>query len=147
MKALTTTDDNATIIIRGGDYRETINISKQKDRQRLTVRAYPGERVRLLCGEKIEKAEKAKGFSRVLKASLQNFDNSPKYKLFQHDVEDKSTLISPQDRHPLQKGKVYRCNSTPLVRAESPQEVETMSSPAYYYDSAEKVLYFSIVDG
>ena len=57
-KALISTGNDATIIIRSGDYSESINISEQANRRNLTIKSYSGERVRLLCGERIEKAEK-----------------------------------------------------------------------------------------
>jgi len=146
-KALINSNKIAHIIIRGGDYNEIINISGLQGRQQLTIESYSGERVRLLCGNKIEKAEKVKGFNKVLKTDQINLEGAPKYKLFQHDVEDKTTLIRPEERHPLQKGRLYRCNSTPLSRVESIEDIESADSPSFYYDTTSKALYFSIVEG
>ena len=123
-KALINTNSDATIIIRSGDYSESINISEQTNRRNLTIKSYPGERVRLLCGERIEKAEKVSGYKKVLKSPVSLCSNSPNYKIFQHDIADKKTLISPEERHPLQKGKLYRCNSTPLHHVTNIQDIE-----------------------
>ncbi len=146
-KALKSTDDNATIIIREGDYNEKINISEKSGRRSLTITSYPGELVRFLCGEKIDKAEKVSGFKKVLKQKVRSFNNSPYYKIFQHDIDDQTTLITPKERHPLQKGKIYRCNSTPLIHAASVADIESMDVPAFYFDEQTKTLYFSCVKG
>lgn len=146
-KAMINTDSNATIIVRGGDYYEDINISEQPGRKGLIIKSYSGERVRILCGEKIDTAEKVQGFSRVYKKTVTRFANLSGYRIFQHDIEDKTTLISPEERHPLQKGKLYRCNSTPLVRVNSQAGIDSVNTPAFYFDSKQKVLYFSITEG
>lgn len=145
--ALKNTQSNATIIIRGGDYYETINIAEPAGRQSLTIKSFPGERVRFLCGEKIEKVERMQSYKKVLKVSLADLPDSRHYKLFQHDVADKSTLIGAEERHPLHRGKTYRCNSTPLLQVNAISEIESSNEPVYYYSKKEKMLYFSIVEG
>ena len=144
-KALISTNENATIIVRGGDYSETVNIAEQAGRQSLTISSYPGELVRLLCGEKVDKAEKVSG--KVLKTSVKTGSSAAHYRVFQHDVADQSTLISPEERHPLHRGKLYRCNSTPLVKVASIAEIESKDVPAFFYDESSKALYFSIAEG
>lgn len=146
-KALISTGNDATIIIRSGDYSESINISERANRRNLTIKSYPGERVRLLCGERIESAEKVSGYKKVLKSSVSLCSNSLNYKIFQHDIVDKETFISPEERHPLQKGKFYRCNSTPLNHVTNIKDIESAQNPAFYYDEKNKLLYFSIVEG
>lgn len=145
--ALRNTQSRATIIVRGGDYYETINIAEQAGRQSLTIKSYPGERVRFLCGEKIEKADKVQGYKKVLKASVADIPDSQHYKLFQHDVDDKTTLIRPEERHPLHRGKFYRCNSTPLLQVNAVSDIESSKEPVYYYNREEKMLFFSVVEG
>lgn len=146
-KALDSTSDQALVVIRGGDYEESINISQKSTRKTLTIKSYSGERVRLLGGRRIDKGNKVAGYSKVLSASVELPCVSPHYKIFQHDVDDKSTKIIPEERHPLQRGKYYRCSSTPLNCVVSVEEVEQSKSPAYYYDATKKQLYFSIEEG
>jgi len=146
-EALKNTNNDATIIIRGGDYNEQVNISEQTGRRSLIITSYSGELVRLLCGEKIDKAEKVSGFKKVLKQNVSSCSNSPLYKIFQHDIDDQTTLIQAKERHPLQRGKIYRCNSTPLIHVSSIEEIESSEVPAFYYDEKTKTLYFSCAKG
>lgn len=146
-KALEETSADATIVIRGGDYRESVNISQKPGRRSLVIKSYAGERVRLLGGQCISEAAQVPGYGKVLTAHAELPSASLHYRIFQHDVDDPSTWISPEERHPLQKGKVCRCSSLPLERVASVEAVEAASSPSYYYDAARKLLYFRIAEG
>ena len=146
-KALEETSADATLVIRGGDYHEAINISQKPGRRSLLIKAYAGERVRLLGGQCVDKAEPLPGYRKVLKARAGLPSTSPHYRIFQHDVDDPSTLVPAAEHHPLQRGKAYRCSSLPLARVASIEAVEAASSPSYYYDESAGFLYFSLAEG
>lgn len=146
-KALLSTANDATIIIRGGEYRQKINIAAKSARRSVNIQAYPGELVRIVCGKKIDSAVLALGQSDVYQIAIDSLNDSPYYKIYQHEVADTSTFIKPGERHPLQRGKVYRCESTPLNRVNSLNEVAISEKATYYYDSVNKMLYFKCVDG
>ena len=146
-KALEETSADATIVIRGGDYRESVNIAQKPGRRSLLIKAYAGESVRLLGGQCVDEAEKVPGYSRVLTAHAELPSVSPHYRIFQHDVDDPSTLVPPTEHHPLQRGKAYRCSSLPLASVPSIEAVEAAPSPSYYYDAARRQLYFSLAEG
>ena len=146
-KALEETSADATLVIRDGDYHEAINISQKPGRRSLLIKAYAGERVRLLGGQCVDKAEPLPGYRKVLKARAGLPSTSPHYRIFQHDVDDPSTLVPPTEHHPLQRGKAYRCSSLPLARVASIEAVEAASSPSYYYDESAGFLYFSLAEG
>lgn len=71
------------------------------------------------------------------------------YWIYQDGISDETTLIPDAERHPLHRGKTYRCDSTKMTRYTSMEGLQgdTSGVPAYYYDTTNKVLYFKIATG
>lgn len=140
-------DEGEIIIVESGDFRETVNVSKKSTQRKLKIKALSGILARICSGTFITDATVLE--DNVYQYPLDTFNNLTKFQLFQHDIDDVQTLIPDEERHPLQKGKKYRCNSTMIERTTSLDLVKTSTSknPKFYYDDTAKILYFRIVDG
>lgn len=139
-KALSITEPLCTINI-AGDVYEPINL-KGHGKQHIAIVGEKGNRNRILMGEFIHSATMID--NNVYQIQL---NTAPPTYIFQHDIDDELTLINDSDRHPLQRGKKYRCDCTMLAASSSLSDVTNGIIPSYYYDSASGILYFKIVEG
>ena len=69
------------------------------------------------------------------------------YWLYQHDVPDADTMVRTDERHPLQRGREYRCGSLRLPPVASLEDLIADPTPAYWYDSENAMLHFRIAEG
>ena len=83
----------------------------------------------------------------VYSASIDSFNSDEQFQIFQHEAPDEDTLISADERHPLQRGKTYRCESSKLVRKTSLDDVKSADELSFFYDTDNKLLYFKIKNG
>lgn len=139
-KALSITDAVCTINI-VGDVYEAINLKKYV-KQHITIAGQKGIKSRIIMGEFINSATMIS--DNVYKIQL---NVAPPAYIFQHGIDDELTLINDSERHPLQRGKAYRCDCTMLSAVSSLSDVTNEVNPSYYYDSATQILYFRIVEG
>lgn len=69
--------------------------------------------------------------------------------LYQKNVNEASTLISDEERHPCERGVEYRCNSTKIIRADATvladalTEIESSTTYKWFFDTANQKFYFS----
>ena len=89
------------------------------------------------------------GYTKVFSASTsKTFDEANNW-IFQDGVNDVSTLITDEERHPLQRGYEYRCHDTKIVRctstvlADALAEIESSNEYKWYFDGATNTIYFS----
>ena len=86
------------------------------------------------------------GYTKVYKHSL---SRTPANWIFQDDVDDVTTFISDEERHPCQRRSSYRCDSTLIKKCASEtlenaiDEIETSAEYLYFYDSVNNLIYFS----
>jgi len=73
--------------------------------------------------------------------------NLDKYWIFQHNTPDLSTEISEDERHSLQRGLKYRCDSALMQNCATSADLQSATGPAYYYDSTNNILYFKLANG
>jgi hypothetical protein len=130
---------NGQIIIRGGDYTETIALGSA---ERLLITTYPQERVRLLLGTLITNIIKEGGYSKVYRGDLVT---APNKHIFEHETPE--GLIPAAERHSLQRGRGYRLPSTRIWPVTSIAAVDADERPSWFHDNVTGKIYFSAADG
>ena len=143
-KALSITDADTEIVLLS-DVTESVNLKQKEEQRSVTIIGEKGKRNKFILGTKITEAIQYSG--NVYYAELESFPSANKVPVFQHEIADASTLITDEERHPLQRGREYRCESTLLLSAESIQAVVDAETQMYYWDSTASRLYFKIADG
>lgn len=136
------------IVIDGGVYNQQINLSLAKYSD-LTIcsKDYKNVLFKPTNSTLVTSAELVDGTTKVKQASLAS---SPLGGfIFQDGIVDASTEIPSIERHPLQRGKQYRCSDTMIVKeladstASAITAIEAADDYRWYYDSSEHILYFS----
>lgn len=149
--AMKTNGSNLTIWFTGdldGSRINILNASKS-----ISVLGKKGTKNRILGGTKYNSGTLYDSTANVYSISgVSSFVNvstssNQSYRIYQHDVNDATTEVALADRLPQQRGKLYRCDCTPLVYASSLANVLAASSPCYYYDSSNTTLYVKLVSG
>lgn len=146
-RAIAAAGKNGKIIMRGGDYINATLASgfNVAGVESLHITTHKNEKVRVIQGIKLASITKTSGYTKVYQAPLTTI--TPERYLWLHDVPDVSTLIDIADRHPLQRGETYRLPSTKLWKVTSIELVESATRPSFYFDSAAKIVYFSVPSG
>ena len=76
------------------------------------------------------------------------FDNKIVW-IFQDGIPDADTEIAIADKHPLSRGRQYRCEDTKIIKCSSTNtndaiaEIETADDYKWYLDTTEQIIYFS----
>ena len=136
-----------TTIILIGDTTERLNIKAKPNQRSVRLIGKRGSVNRIICGTKIDSGTLVAGTTNVYKTPLSSFSDSDHFQLFQHEVFDESTLIPDNERHPLQRGKTYRCDSTKITRVTSLDAVKTSEGYTFFYDADAQMLYVKIKEG
>lgn len=136
-----------TTIILIGDTTERLNIKTKSNQRSVRLIGKQGLVNRIICGTKIDSGTLVAGTTNVYQAPLSSFLNADRFQLFQHEVFDESTLIPDNERHPLQRGKTYRCDSTKITRATSLDDVKASEGYTFFYDEDAQMLYVKIKEG
>lgn len=136
-----------TTIILIGDTTERFNIKTKSNQRSVRLIGKQGLVNRIICGTKIDSGTLVAGTTNVYQAPLSSFLNADRFQLFQHEVFDESTLIPDNERHPLQRGKTYRCDSTKITRATSLDDVKASEGYTFFYDEDAQMLYVKIKEG
>lgn len=136
-----------TTIILIGDTTERLNIKTKSNQRSVRLIGKRGLVNRIICGTKIGSGTLVAGTTNVYQTPLSSFSNADRFQLFQHEVFDESTLIPNNERHPLQRGKTYRCDSTKITRVASLDAVKTSEGYTFFYDASAQMLYVKIKEG
>lgn len=136
-----------TTIILIGDTTECLNIKTKSNQRSVRLIGKRGLVNRIICGTKIDSGTLVAGTTNVYQTPLSSFSDAAYYQLFQHEVFDESTLIPDNERHPLQRGKTYRCDSTKITRVTSLDAVKTSEGYTFFYDTDAQMLYVKIKEG
>lgn len=136
-----------TTIILIGDTTERLNIKTKSNQRSVRLIGKRGSVNRIICGTKIDSGTLVAGTTNVYQTPLSSFSTAARFQLFQHEVFDESTLIPDNERHPLQRGKTYRCDSTKITRVTSLDAVKTSEGYTFFYDTDAQMLYVKIKEG
>lgn len=136
-----------TTIILIGDTTERLNIKTKSNQRSVRLIGKRGLVNRIICGTKIDSGTLVAGTTNVYQTPLSSFSAADNFQLFQHEVFDESTLIPDNERHPLQRGKTYRCDSTKITRVTSLDAVKTSEGYTFFYDTDAHMLYVKIKEG
>lgn len=136
-----------TTIILIGDTTERLNIKAKSDQRSVRLIGKRGLVNRIICGTKIDSGTLVAGTTNVYQTPLSSFSDAAQFQLFQHEVFDESTLIPDNERHPLQRGKTYRCDSTKITCVTSLDAVKTSEGYTFFYDTDAQMLYVKIKEG
>lgn len=136
-----------TTIILIGDTTERLNIKAKSNQRSVRLIGKRGLVNRIICGTKIDSGTLVAGTTNVYQTPLSSFSDADRFQLFQHEVFDESTLIPDNERHPLQRGKTYRCDSTKITRVTSLDAVKTSEGYTFFYDTDAQMLYVKIKEG
>lgn len=136
-----------TTIILIGDTTERLNIKTKSNQRSVRLIGKRGLVNRIICGIKIDSGTLVAGTTNVYQTPLSSFSTIDHFQLFQHEVFDESTLIPDNERHPLQRGKTYRCDSTKITRVTSLDAVKTSEGYTFFYDTDAQMLYVKIKEG
>jgi hypothetical protein len=142
--ALQVSGKDVRIVIQKDIY-EAVNLSVQKNSIRITGGI--NSQSRIINGVKME-ATADENYEDVYSWTPSDTSVLPTGNnqwLWQHDIEDESTLIDIDERHPLHMGRRYRRQSTKLVHAESLSELRSSEIPCWYKSS--NTLYVKAVAG
>jgi len=136
-----------TTIILIGDTTERLNIKTKSNQRSVRLIGKRGLVNRIICGTKIDSGTLVAGTTNVYQTPLSSFSSADHFQLFQHEVFDESTLIPDDERHPLQRGKTYRCDSTKITSVASLDAVKTSEGYTFFYDTDAQMLYVKIKEG
>lgn len=136
-----------TTIVLIGDTTERLNIKSKSNQRSVRLIGKRGKINRIICGTKIDTGTLVAGTTNVYQTPLSSFSTADRFQLFQHEVFDESTLIPDNERHPLQRGKTYRCDSTKITRVTSLDAVKTSEGYTFFYDTDAQILYVKIKEG
>lgn len=136
-----------TTIILIGDTTERLNIKTKSNQRSVRLIGKRGLVNRIICGTKIDSGTLVAGTTNVYQTPLSSFSTVARFQLFQHEVFDESTLIPDNERHPLQRGKTYRCDSTKITRVTSLDAVKKSEGYTFFYDTGAQMLYVKIKEG
>lgn len=136
-----------TTIILIGDTTERLNIKTKSNQRSVRLIGKRGLVNRIICGTKIDSGTLVAGTTNVYQTPLSSFSAADNFQLFQHEVFDESTLIPDNERHPLQRGKTYRCDSTKITSVTSLDAVKTSEGYTFFYDTDAQMLYVKIKEG
>ena len=136
-----------TTIILIGDTTERLNIKTKSNQRSVRLIGKRGLVNRIICGTKIDSGTLVAGTTNVYQIPLSSFSAANNFQLFQHEVFDESTLIPDNERHPLQRGKTYRCDSTKITSVTSLDAVKTSEGYTFFYDTDAQMLYVKIKEG
>lgn len=136
-----------TTIILIGDTTERFNIKTKSNQRSVRLIGKRGLVNRIICGTKIDSGTLVAGTTNVYQTPLSSFSAADNFQLFQHEVFDESTLIPDNERHPLQRGKTYRCDSTKITHVTSLDAVKTSEGYTFFYDTDAQMLYVKIKEG
>lgn len=138
------------VLVSGGKYFEAIDFSGVKGAIKIAPAEYDGLPVFYAPNSLITEEETAvSGYTKVYSAPCAKEFDSKIVWIFQDGVPDPSTEITTEDRHPLSRGKQYRCEDTKIVKcsannvSDALTEIENATGYKWYFDSANSVIYFS----
>lgn len=136
-----------TTIVLIGDTTERLSIKGKSNQRSVRLIGKRGLVNRIICGTKIDTGTLVAGTTNVYQTPLASFPTATQFQLYQHEVFDENTLIPDDERHPLQRGKTYRCDSTKITCVASLDAVKTSEGYTFFYDTDAQMLYVKIKEG
>lgn len=139
------------VYVLGGVYNQNIDLAKATGQTVEIIKYNSTERVVFKAPDCVIATGETLVSGKVYSVSVTT-DKTFAYKniwLFQDGIADSTTAISAEERHPLQRGYSHRCADTKIVRTtattleEAKTEIQNASDYRWYFDSAERTLYFS----
>lgn len=142
------------IVCAGGVYEQTINLSLSTskeikliggDANNRTIFKHPNSGL-------ASSAVGVDGYNKVRKCQVSDSFTiaTSNLWLYQDGVADAATRIEDSERHPAQRGLMYRCyDATKIIKCaatsltDALNEIESASDYKWYYDSSEKAIYLS----
>ena len=143
-------DGGRTIMLVGGVYRQNIDLSFAVDGVQIMSASRYTQPVLYAPNSLLSETETAVADTTKVYSCpcTKTFDDKNIW-IFQDGVPDAATEISTTDRHPLQRGKQYRCPDTKIVCCSATTteaaitEIENASGYKWFIDTTNHVLYFS----
>lgn len=139
-----------TIMLADGIYKQNIDLSLAVDEVRIMTQSRYAKPVLYAPNCLITELETAVAdTTKVYSCSCTKSFDDKNIWIFQDGVPDAATEITAADRHPLQRGRQYRCPDTKIVRCSASTteaaiaEIEAASGYKWFIDTTEHVLYFS----
>lgn len=133
----------------GGTYSQTINLSMSSSNN-ISISRYELDKEvtflnpnRILCNSETKVSGYNKVYKSDIKVTIAKYNNW----IFQDDIPDESTLITDDERHPLQRGYKYRCYDTKIrkcsatVLTNALKEIDSSSDYRWFIDGS--TLYYS----
>lgn len=143
----------ADIVVKGGVYKQRITIdenNRNHDGKRVSIApADPDGRVIFVDPDAIISTAETlvDGYTKVYSAVTDKTFADENVWIFQDGIPDASTLITDEERHPLERGQEYRCEDTKIERcaatvlADALAEIEAADTYKWYAESG--TIYFS----
>lgn len=142
-KAVSESANGGVVEIDGGEYRETVNVSKD-----LWIRSAFNKRVSILGSEQLSLTKTA-GYTSVYQASLASKPvgmGAPRGEPVIFEWGTPSKLITEADRHDLHRGQTHRLPFTEMFEAASIAELDTPAGYGkWFWDNG--TIYLSATDG
>lgn len=139
-----------TVLVSGGKYYQSVDFDGIEGNIKIAPATPDGLPEFYAPDALITDSETAvPGYTKVYSAPCSKTFDSKIVWIFQDDVPDASTEITTSERHPLQRGKQYRCGDTKIVKCSSESvsdalaEIESASAYKWFHDSANSIIYFS----
>lgn len=133
----------------GGEYSQTINLSMSSSNT-ISISRYELDKEvtflnpnRILCNSET----KVSGYNKVYKSDIKVTIATNNTWIFQDNIPDESTLITDEERHPLQRGYKYRCYDTKIRKCSATTltnaltEIDSSSDYRWFIDGS--TLYYS----
>ena len=139
------------VALMSGTYFETIDFNNIVGNEIELLPARKQDKVFIYAPDSILATSETQesGYTKVYKFSCDKTFVANNNSIFQDNVADATTEITDAERHPLQRGKQYRCDDTKIKRCSSAtlsdalSEIENASDYRFYVDSDNDLIYFS----
>ena len=141
----------SVVFVGSGTYIQNVNIEKAVHSDITICKASNNRETIFYAPSSIiaETEELVTGYTNVYKANCSKTFDSGNLWIYQDNVDDVDTLISDDERHPLQRGYECRCGDTKIVKvsattlSEALTEIENSTAYKWFLDSENQLIYFS----
>ena len=141
----------SNIYILSGIYEQNINLSNAKNRNVNIISYQVNQRPCFISPDSLitSQEEKVNGYTKVYKSTINKTFSQQNIWIFQDNVIEETTLISDEERHPLERGQKYRCYDTKIEKCsqttltEALTQIDSSDNYLWFLDSNSNTLYFS----
>lgn len=130
------------ILVLGGTYLEKVDFTKAKGKN-IEISAYERDKTPVFWDSSAiigTSSVSVSGYTKISKFTKNKSIPSDLLWIYQDKISDESTIIPDSERHPLQRGKIYRCDDTKIVKctattlSEALTEIENSSEYKWFKD-------------